>query len=362
MKKAILTRRKALAGFSGLAAVAPLAADQAPKIVGEPPGRIAPRADLVNTFEFEAVAERLLAPRAYAMIAGGDRSFFDRITFRPRMMAPTTNLDLTTTIFGTKMFSPILVGPVGKLQTFHPEGELAMVRGAAAAKAWVVLSNESSYPIVKIAAQAETTLWYQVYPESDAGALRGRIGEAVEAGCKAVCITAGAALRNTATAPNPARPAAMARPPLSWNVIDQLRRGLNVPVLVKGIMSPQEAGDAVKRGVQGIIVSNYGGLLTPGLASSMEMLPSIVDAVGGKAPVLIDGSFRRGSDVLKALAFGATAVLVARPPVWGLAAYGAEGVQSVLEMLQTELARDMCACGRPNLRSLDRSIVKLHAV
>jgi 4-hydroxymandelate oxidase len=359
MKKAILTRRKALAGFASLAA-APLSADQAPKLVGEPPGRIAPRADLVNTFEFEAVAERLLAPHVYAEIAGGDRGFFDRITFRPRMMASTMNLDLTTTMFGSQMFAPILVGPVGKQQSFHPEGELAMVRGASAAKAWVVLSSDSSFPITKIAAEAKTTIWYQIYPEPDIGALRSRIAEAVQAGCKAVCITAGAPLRNAAAAPNPARLAALARTPLNWNMIDQLRRGLSVPVLVKGIMNPQEAGEAVKRGVQGIVVSNYGGLLTPGMASSMEMLSPIADAVAGKAPVLVDGSFRRGSDILKALAFGASAVLVARPPVWGLAAYGPEGVQSVLEMLQTELGRDMCACGKPNLKSIDRSIVKLH--
>src|SRR5205085_11151976 len=142
----------------------PLSADQPPKLAGEPPGRIAPRTDLVNTFEFEAVAERLLAPPAYAMIAGGDRGYFDRITFRPRMMAATMNLDLTTTIFGGQMFAPILVGPVSRQQTFHAEGELAMVRGASAAKAWVMVSSDSSYPIAKIAAEAKTTLWYQVHP------------------------------------------------------------------------------------------------------------------------------------------------------------------------------------------------------
>ena len=139
-----------------------------------------------------------------------------------------------------------------------------------------------------------------------------------------------------------------------------MRKGIGVPVLIKGIMTPQEAGAAMKHGIDGIVVSNYGGLLTPGMASSIEMLPSIADAVAGKAPVLIDGSFRRGSDIFKALAYGATAVMVGRPVVWGLAAYGPEGAQQVLEMLQTEVARDMAHCGKPTIKDIDRTVVKLH--
>jgi isopentenyl diphosphate isomerase/L-lactate dehydrogenase-like FMN-dependent dehydrogenase len=356
MKKNQVTRRKALAGFGTLAAAAPLAA-QAPKIIGEPPGRIAPREDLVNVLEFENVAERKLAPAVYATIAGGDRSYFERITLRPRMMVPTTNLDLTAELFGTKMFAPILVGPTARQQAFHPDGELAMVRGASAAKTAMVVSSESSYPI---AAESSTTLWFQVYPEADTNSVRSRVQQAVKAGCKAICITVGAPYRNASGAPNPARLASMANPAINWTLIDQLRQGINVPVVLKGIMSPEEAAAAVKRGIQGIVVSNYGGLLTKGMASSTEMLPSIVDATGGTVPVLIDGGFRRGSDIFKALALGATAVLLGRPPLWGLAAYGPEGVQSVLEMLQTEVGRDMCHCGNPNLKAIGRNFVKLH--
>ncbi len=139
-----------------------------------------------------------------------------------------------------------------------------------------------------------------------------------------------------------------------------MRQGLSVPFLLKGIMTAEEADAAVKRGIQGIVVSNYGGLLTRGMASSIEMLPAIVDAVNGRAPVLIDGSFRRGSDIFKALAFGARAVLIGRPALWGLAAYGADGVQSLLEMLQTEVGRDMGQCGKPNLKAIDRTVVKIH--
>lgn len=349
MKKTIVTRRKALAGFGSLVAASPLIADHPPKLIGEPPGRIAPRADLVNVLEFENMAERKLAPDVYAAIAGSDRSFFDRITFRPRMMAPTTHLDLTISLFGEKMFAPVVVGPMARLQNYHPDGEAGMVRAASAAKSWMVASCESSLPVEKIAAESKTTLWYQVFPEEDMSAVRAKMDRAVKAGCKAICITVGAPLPN-----------AKAWPVVNWTKIGQMRKGIGVPVLIKGIMTPQEAGAALKQGIDGIVVSNFGGLLTPGMASSMEMLPSIVDAVGGRAPVLIDGSFRRGSDIFKALAYGATAVMLGRPVVWGLAAYGPEGAQQVLEMLQTEVARDMAHCGRPTIKDIDRSVVKLH--
>ena len=351
MKKNFWTRRKALAGLGSLVAASPLAADHPPSLIGEPPGRIAPRADLVNVLEFENVAERKLAPDVYAAIAGGNRSFFDRITFRPRMMVPTTYLDLTITLFGEKMFAPVMVGPMARLQNYHPDGEAGMVRAASAAKSWMVVSCESSLSVEKITAESKTTLWYQVFPEADVPAVRAKMDRAVKAGCKAICITVGAPISNS-----------MARAAVNWSLIDQMRKGIGVPVLIKGIMTPQEAGAAVKRGIEGIVVSNYGGLSSPGTASSIEMLPSITDAVAGKAPILIDGSFRRGSDIFKALAYGATAVMVGRPVVWGLAAYGPEGAQQVLEMLQTEVARDMAHCGRPTVKDIDRAVVRLHEV
>lgn len=332
-----LTRRRALQGFGSMVAASPLVAQ-------EP--ALTPRADLANVLEVEGVAQRKLAPDVYSTIAGGDRSFFDRITFRPRMMVNTTGLDLSVELFGEKLFAPILVGPTSRQQAFHPEGELAMVRGAAAAKTLVIVSSDSSYPIDKIATEAKTTLWYQIFPEADLNALRSRAQQAVQAGCKAVCLTVGAPSRGTSH--------------LSWNTIDRIRQGLGVPLVLKGIMTAEEANEAVKRGIEGIVVSNYGGLLTKGLAAPMEMLPAITDAVGGKAPVLIDGGFRRGSDIMKALAFGARAVLVGRPVLWGLAAYGADGVQTVLEMLETELGRAASQNGKANVRAIDRSVVKVH--
>src|SRR5215469_7836951 len=178
MKKPVVTRRKALAGFGSLVAASPLIADTPPKLIGEPPGRIAPRVDLINVLEFESMAERKLAANVYATIAGSDRAFFDRITFRPRMMVPTTHLDLTVSLFGEKMFAPVMVGPIAHLQNYHPDGESGMVRAASAAKSWMVVSSESSLPLEKITAESKTTLWYQVFPEEDLSAVRAKMDQA----------------------------------------------------------------------------------------------------------------------------------------------------------------------------------------
>ena len=273
------------------------------------------------------------------------------------MMVPTTNLDLTTELFGEKLFAPILVGPIAQMKTYHPDGELAAARGAAAARTTMIASSDSSDPIEKIAAEAKAGVWYQVFLEGDTGAVQARIKQAVSVGCKAVCLTVGAPHRSSKRNAIETRTAA---PVLNWTVVDQIRQGLAVPFVLKGIMTPEEADTAVKRGVQGIVVSDYGGLLARGTVPPLEMLSAVVDAVGSRVPVMIDGNFRRGSDIFKALAFGARAVLLGRPVVWGLAGYGSSGVQSVLEMLQTEVARDLAQCGKPNLKAVDRTVLKVH--
>jgi 4-hydroxymandelate oxidase len=313
------------------------------QLIGEPPGRITPVAETVNIFEVEAMAQRKLDSLTYAEIAGSDRRVFDRMTFRPRMMVNTTRLDLTLPLFagttGGSMFAPIVGGPVSQQKRFHPEGEVATARGLTKAKAVMVVSDRSSCPIDQIAAEAKAGFWYQIYPDTD----KARLRAALSSGCKAVCLT----LSDTG---------------LDWKSIDALRQGLNVPFLLKGIMTADEAGEAVHEGIQGIVVSNYVGVPTAAtaLASPVEVLPGVADAVGGKIPILIDGSFRRGSDILMALALGASAVMIGRPVAWGLAAYGADGVQHVVELLQSELARDMAMCGKVNLKAIDRSMVKVH--
>ena len=216
-----------------------------------------------------------------------------------------------------------------------------------------VVSSDSSVPPHEIAARAGTLLWYQVFA-GDAAA-RTLIQDAVKAGCRAICITVGAA-----PAPNSGRAATVTTVKTDWAAIDALKRGVSVPVMVKGITTPGAARLALQHGVDGIIVSNYGGRVGPDTGGPILALPQIVDAVDGKVPVLVDGSFRRGTDILKALAFGARSVLVGRPAMWGLAAYGADGVQGVVEMLQTELARYMGMCGKSHVGMLDRTILRVH--
>lgn len=359
------SRREVLVRLSAFLAASPLArAQKASKVVGELPGRIPPLDELINTFEFEAVAERKLADAEYRAIAGGERAGFDRVVFRPRLMVNTQDLDLTTNLFGDAHFAPIIVGPASRQKQFHPEGELAMARGASVAKAALVVADRSHTAIEKVvaaAAEHDGPLWFQVYPEPNVEALLGRVRRAVAAGCKAVCLTVGTPYASTRANgyPRVSELKPVGYPGLDWEYIEKVRELVTVPLLLKGIMSVDEATAAVSRGVDGIVVSNHGGGFVNGLAEPITVLPEIVDAVGGRALVLVDGGFRRGSDILRALVFGATAVLVSRPALWGLAAYGADGVRTVVELLQTELARDMAMLGAANAQALSREHVKV---
>ena len=343
-----IARREAL-GRVGSVVAGTLAAGQLP---GAAAVRLAPRDQLVNVLEYEDQVKRILAGDAYAAIEGGDRSAFDRITLRPRMMVPVLDLDLGLTLFGQRLFAPILVAPVAQQAQFHPDGERATLKGALAAKTVTVIASHSSVPLAELAPPRDQAIWYQVFAQD--AAARTRIQDAVTAGCKTICVTLGAPPASRAARPAPSTMKA------DLTALDALTRGVGVPVVVKGVATPEEAALALQHGAQGLIVSNYGG---PGGLRKEAMilkLPAIVDAVAGRAPVLVDGSFRRGTDILKALAFGATAVLVGRPVMWGLAAYGADGVQGVLEMLQTELARYMAMCGKSNLAMLDRTLLRVH--
>jgi 4-hydroxymandelate oxidase len=354
-----LSRRQALGSVgaivAGTIAGSKLASGQTPappaaqRPAADAAPRLAPRDELVNVLEYEEEAKKKLAPATYALIAGGDRAMFDRITLRPRMLVPTLDMDLSQTILGDPHFVPIIVGPVSEQKRFHPDGEIATAKGSSAAKAFMIVSSRSSVPVDQIAAQNKN-FWYQVYASDSAA--KTQIADGVKAGAKAIVITVGAA-------PASAGPKPAASAPVNWSAVDSLKQGVTVPVLVKGITTPAEATAALQHGAQGIIVSNFGGLLASKDAPILD-LPKIVDAVAGKVPVLVDGSFRRGTDVLKALAFGAQGVIVARPAMWGLAAYGDAGVQGVVEMLQTELARYMGMCGKSTIKMLDRTVVKVH--
>lgn len=346
MRRLAFTRRQALACLASWQASLSSSAIKAQELIGEPPGRIAPLQELINVPEFQPMARRKLFEAAFARIADGERKAFDRITFRPRLMVDVSNLSLSTELFGQTAFAPVLVGPVGRQGTFHPEAELATVRGASLARSVAIISSDSSAPLEKILPEAKSSAWFQVYSAGDPNAIVRSAQKAVDLGAKVVCISLGLA-------------GAEAAPGGEWALIDQLRKRLSVPVVLKGIMSPDEARLAVGRGIRGIVVSNHGR--TEGFAEPISVLPAIAEAVQKKATILVDGGFRRGTDIMKALAFGANGVLIARPVMWGLAAYGAEGVQAVIELLQSELARTMAMCGRPTLGSIDSSVVRLHS-
>jgi 4-hydroxymandelate oxidase len=337
-----ITRRRALSAYASFVAASPLA--RAQELAGEPTGRIPPVEELVNASEFRAIAQRKLDPLTFAAVEGSERAAFERITFRPRLMVDSREINLAAELLGQTLFTPILVGPVASQKRYHPEGELAMARGASAAKAVMVLSSRSSVPIEQIAEQADKTpLWYQIHLDGEA-----RVDRAIGLGCKVICVTAG---------PEEAGPL---RAGIDWPALARFCKATRAPVVLKGVMSPEEARKAVSAGAQGIIVSNYAAQAIPGVASPIEVLPAVADAVAGKAAILMDGSIRRGSDVLKALSLGAQAVLLARPAIWGLAAYGAAGVQNVVELIQTEFARDMVMCGRATIKSIDRTVVRMH--
>ncbi len=384
-----MTRRDALRNLAVLAAGSPLL--QAQQEIPYTPERMPAIADLVNVLEFEPVAKARLSKETYDFIAGGvddewtlrrNRAAFEWFTLRPRMLVNVSQLDLSLELFGQKIDMPILVSPTGGQGLSHPDGELAMARGAGQMKTIMCVSTNSTYPIEKIAGAATGPLWFQLYPGPDREASRERVERAVAAGCKAVAFTvdtpydshrerllrarvgtpapaAAAARRRGEQAPSAYRLSRRPTAELTWSFVDELNSYAKVPVLLKGLLTPEDALLAVQHGAAGIIVSNHGGRYLGAAPATMEVLPGIVDAVAGRIPVLVDGGFRRGTDVLKALAIGAKAVMVGRPPLWGLAAYGQPGVVRVLELLQSELALAMGLSGRPNLASIDRSLVSL---
>ena len=312
--------------------------------------RVTPLDELVNTLEFEAEAQRVLASDAFRSVSGSDRPPFDRITFRPRLMVNCVDLDLTTEVAGQKLFAPIIVAPIAAQRQLHTEAELATVRGASAAKAAVVVSARSSMAIDALAKASTTPLFYQVFAADDSASNASRLQVAVQAGCTAIVVTVGAT-EKAARAPDRSE----------WQAVEAMRRAVTVPVVVKGILTADDARTATKTGARAIVVSSYGHPGAPGRPAPLDVLADIVDAVEGHVDVLVDGGFRRGSDIMKALALGARAVLVGRPVMWGLSAYGADGVQAVLEMLQTELGRVMGCCGTPGLAAISRAHVKVHA-
>jgi 4-hydroxymandelate oxidase len=265
----------------------------------------------------------------------------------------------------------------------HPEGELATVQGANEAAAGMVLSSFSTVSVEEVAAAIRQPLWFQLYFQADRGLTEQMVRRAEAAGCKALCLTVdtpvlGARHRESRTSfalpkefklPNlnlgsvshrPVRSAIyseLLNPKLNWNDISWLCSIARIPVLLKGVLNPEDAVRSLDTGVGGIIVSNHGARNLDTLPSTAEALPRVAEKVNGRVPILVDGGIRRGTDVLKALALGAKAVLVGRPYLYALAYAGAEGVARAIGILQTELMMAMALTGRTSVEQIDRSVL-----
>ena len=331
----------------------------------------------LNVWEFERLAEERLDPAAFGYFAGGagdevtlreNVEAFGRLTLRPRVLTDVSGVSTAATVLGHDVSMPIGVAPVAFQRLAHPEGEVATARAAARAGTIFSLST------VATAGPAEITdgvRFFQLYVFKDRGFTRGLIEQAVDAGFSAILLTAdtphlGRRERDHRTGfkipaelvPSlaghdlltPEQTFASMADDLSWRDVEELASMSGLPVLVKGVLTTEDALLACESGAAGVVVSNHGGRQLDGVPATIEALPEVVEAVAGRVPVLMDGGIRRGTDVVKALALGAQAVLAGRPFVWGLAAGGEEGVSAVLELLRAELklALALLGCKSPS--------------
>ncbi len=352
-------------------------------------------AEAVNLFDFEPLARARISPTAWEYISGGagdevtlrwNRESFDRIRLRPQILIDVSRLDTRVKLFDRELPHPILLAPAAYQRMVHPEGELATAKGAGATGATMVVSTMATASVEEIAAAATRPLWFQLYVQPDRTFTRDLVQRARTAGCQALVVTVDTpvvGLRNRemrikfALPPGMDRPnlkglkttstshlppeneiySAVLDPKLTWKEIDWLRSLARVPVLLKGVLNPDDAERAVQSGVSGIIVSNHGARNLDTLPATIEVLPEVVARVAGRIPVLMDGGVRRGTDVLKALALGAGAVLIGRPYLYGLAAAGAEGVARVVNILRREFEMAMALTGRTSIASIDSSVL-----
>lgn len=339
----------------------------------------------LNLFEYEALAQERMDPASWDFYAGGsddevtlraNQTDFARIRLRPRMLVDVTQYDISTSVLGQPVQMPILVAPTALHCLAHPEGECATARGVGAAGTVMIVSTDATRSLEEVAGAASGPLWFQlyIYPSLKVGGELVRRAEA--AGYQAIVFTVDLpvlgkrerSIRHGVPMPPPplveanlVGVAADEQGPVSltWETIDWLRSITSLPILLKGIVTAEDAQIALGHGISGIVVSNHGGRQLDGSVTGIEALSEIVEAVAGRCEVYLDGGIRRGTDILKALALGARAVLIGRPVLWGLAVNGAPGVEHVLEILRTELERAMQLAGCPTLSSINRALVKL---
>jgi 4-hydroxymandelate oxidase len=353
-----------------------------------------------NLFDLEKLAYERLGVGAFDYIAGGagdevtirrNRTDLERITLRPRYMVDVSKIDTATTVLGDTLDLPVLLAPAAGHKLCCPDGELATARAAAHAGSAMILSTLSTVSMEEVAQAGTAPLWFQLYVYRDREITRQLVQRAEAAGYKALCLTVdvpvignrerdlrnafafpqefpfanflGMELESMPTigvvgSPLSAYVASKWDPSVNWHDFEWFRSITKLPIVLKGILTAEDARLAVEHGASAIIVSNHGGRQLDGVPSGISALPEVVEAVGGRIEVLVDGGIRRGTDVLKALALGAKAVLIGRPYMFALAVAGEAGVSRVLELLRQELVTAMALTGRPTIADIDLSLIR----
>jgi isopentenyl diphosphate isomerase/L-lactate dehydrogenase-like FMN-dependent dehydrogenase len=358
--------------------------------------------EALNVFDFEAVAKRNLPPAHWGYLATGvddeatikaNRDGFTKFALRARRMVDVSKVDMGLELFGMRYDSPIFLCPVSSQRAFHAEGEVGAAKAAKAGKHLQLLSTLTSYPVEDVlAARGGEGLWYQLYPTDQFEVTTQVLKRVHGAGVPAVAITVdlnggsnretAARLRRadkrdcTACHESPRGGTRLALKPMfngidvskvrstipnniSWDYVKRVREVYPGKLLLKGIVTKEDGALAVRHGLDGVVVSNHGGRAEESGRGTIESLSEVIDGTRRKIPVLIDSGFRRGTDIFKALALGATAVGVGRPYVWGLAAYGQAGAESVLRILRDELRTSMQQAGTRSLAEISSaSLVK----
>ena len=331
------------------------------------------------SYELESRAHDLLPPEVYGYYAGAagagttlaaNLAAFDRLRLRPDVLTGTTAPDLSTTVLGVRLALPVAVAPMALQSLAHPEGDVATARAASDVGTAMILATMASRSLEEVA--AASPLWFQLYVLRDRGATRALMDRAVAAGARALVVTVDAApsgrrppgvltefilpqatgLPNLAGLPAPTPGAALREyfatlvdGAVTWKDVAWLRSVSPLPLVVKGVLAPEDGRLAAEHGVDAVVVSNHGGRMLDGAVATLDALPAVVEAAAGRLEVWMDGGVRRGRDVFKALALGARLVLVGRPVLWALATGGEVGVRALFTDLRDELETTMIACG-----------------
>jgi len=348
----------------------------------------------INLFEYETAAKQKLSPAAYGYYAGGagdgitiadNRRAYDDIQILPRVLRDVSERDLSTTVSGQTLDFPVVIAPMAMAALAHPDKELGIAESAKQAGIPMCLSTLSTTKMEDVSATGVNG-WFQLYVHKDRGLTRELVRRAEASDFTALVVTVDVAVsgyreylvRNPLSLPDGvgletlidywdqdkypninAYVGSQFDPSLTWDDIEAFVKQTDLPVFVKGILRPDDAREAIERGVKGIIVSNHGGRQLDTVPATIDVLPSIAGAVFGQCEVLVDGGIRRGTDILKALALGAKAVMLGRPVLWGLAVDGQTGVGDVLTILRREYDIAMALAGCTSSRSISRDIVRM---